>query len=300
MRKGLVFDIQRFSPHDGPGIRTTVFLKGCPLHCDWCHNPESILATPELILRPSRCTLCDECGDVCTHGGARPAAEGAAPDRACTLCGECVEACPSVAREMVGREISVPDLLHEILRDRIFFDESGGGVTFSGGEPLAQRRFLTECLEECRRHEIHTAVDTCGYAPREDILEVASLADLLLFDIKILGDEEHRRLTGVSNTLILDNLRAVADRHPRIWLRVPVIPGINDHEDNLNGTARLAASLPGVRRVCLLPFHRAGTAKTACAPTDSAVPELEPPTAERMRAMAGRFEAAGIPTSIGG
>jgi pyruvate formate lyase activating enzyme len=217
---------------------------------------------------------------------------------------------------MVGRMMTPDEVAGEILRDRIFFEESGGGATFSGGEPLAQPDFLRRCLEICRRHEIHTAVDTSGHGAMEDLLAVAGLTDLFLFDVKLVDDEGHRRLTGVSNRTLLANLRVLAERHSRIWLRVPVIPGLTDGEANVEATARLAASLPGVERVCLLPYHRAGTAKrqqtgpvgpsrgeadrSAGRDPASRIPALSPPTQERLRAMAGRFEAAGLATSIGG
>jgi pyruvate formate lyase activating enzyme len=217
---------------------------------------------------------------------------------------------------MVGRPMTPDEVLGEILRDRVFFEESGGGATFSGGEPLAQPDFLRSCLESCRRHEIHTAVDTSGHAALEDLLEVAGLTDLFLFDVKLMDDEGHRRLTGVSNRMLLANLRVLAERHSRVWLRVPVIPGFTDDDANLDATAALAASLPGVERVCLLPYHRAGTGKRhgtgngtrrKAAPgrpggPDSPdwMPALSAPSRDRLQAVAGRFQAAGLTISIGG
>ena len=218
MIRGRIFNVQRFSVHDGPGIRTTVFLKGCPLRCAWCHNPESIRGEVELSVAESRCIHCGQCVPACPTGRLRWLGEGSpahasaralrkAPE--CTLCGSCVEVCPVEARQLVGRLQSVDELLAEVLEDRLFFDDSGGGVTFSGGEPLGQPEFLAAALDACRRHGLRTAVDTSGFCRQEDLLAVARRTDLFLYDLKHMDDERHRALTGVSNRRILDNLRAL-------------------------------------------------------------------------------------------
>lgn len=259
---GNVFNIMRFAVNDGPGIRTTVFLKGCPLHCLWCHNPESILPGPELFIRPDRCIRCGACLEVCEHGAIR-GDEGAlmTARELCIRCGRCVDACCSGARELVGREMTPDEVLTVISRDTVFYDESGGGATFSGGEPLLQHEFLLALLEGCRDRGIHTAVDTSGYAAPAVLDAVAEAADLLLYDVKLFDEERHRRFTGVSNRVILENLRRLVARGARVIVRVPLIPGINDDEDNIRQTGRFVASLGGITQIDVLPYHDTGIAK---------------------------------------
>jgi len=287
--RGRIFNLQRFSLQDGPGLRTTVFMKGCPLACAWCHNPESQAPAPGLLLREERCIACGSCREGLGPGEQpedRPEATA--------------DACPTGARELVGRETGVAELVEEVLRDRPFFDQSGGGVTFSGGEPLLQPDFLVAALEAFRAAGVSTALDTCGFAPRERLLEAASRADLVLFDLKHMDSEVHRKWTGVGNGEILDNLEALGRAHGRIWIRVPVVPGVNDDEANLEATARFAASIPGVRRVDLLPYHGTGAAKFRRLGRDYLLEGVHPPTPERMEALAGSFRALGIPTTVGG
>jgi len=318
--RGRIFNVQRFSVHDGPGIRTTVFFKGCPLRCAWCHNPESIRGEVELAVAESRCIHCGECIEACPTGRLEALGEGSpahyapgamldAPE--CTLCGTCVVTCPVEARQLVGRLVTVDELLADLLKDRLFFDDSGGGVTFSGGEPLAQPEFLAAALDACRRQGVRTAVDTSGFCRQEDLLAVAGRTDLFLYDLKHMDDERHRQLTGVSNRRILDNLRALVraqvGAHEAIWIRVPVIPGVNDDAENLDATARFVTSLPGVRRLHLLPYHGHGMGKrerlSEPAPR-TAVPLPEAPAAvdgnAHLEALAERLSAAGLETHLGG
>lgn len=300
MNCGVVFNIQRFSVHDGPGIRTTVFLKGCPLNCVWCHNPEGIAAEPEIARSPNRCIECGECVEVCPQRLPIPGVVAAqeAVDL-CLVCGACAETCPCEARQVAGWEMTVDEVMVEILKDQIFFEESGGGVTFSGGEPLWQAGFLRQLLLACREQGVHTVVDTSGLAPWEELESVAGLTDLFLYDVKLIDDRAHRKFTGVSNAQILANLRRLGDGRQRIWVRVPVIPGINDSHENLEATADLAASMSGVERICLLPYHPLGEDKLRRLGQRAALAGLERPTETDMQGLLKLVEAAGVSGSLG-
>jgi pyruvate formate lyase activating enzyme len=291
---GRVFNVQRFSLHDGPGIRTTVFLKGCPARCTWCHNPESQSFEPEVLTVETRCADCGTCRSVCPHGAPPPGST------LCTACGECVEACPTGARQLVGREVTVAEVLDEVLRDRVFFETSGGGVTFSGGEPLSQPAFLEGLLGDARDHALHTAVDTCGFAPRGVLLDLAPRVDLFLFDVKLPDDERHREATGLPSAPILTNLRALVDVHPAVWIRVPVVPGHTDAPGDVDAIAALVADLPRPCPVSLLPFHATGAAKARRLGQPSPLESLAPPSPVHLEALAGPFRDRGLAVSIGG
>ena len=296
---GLIFDIKRFSIHDGPGIRTTVFLKGCPLTCWWCHNPESQAAHRELILRPDRCIACGACAEVCDQGAIVLEQDTLITRRArCTACGACVDVCYAEARELVGQHMTVPDVMAEIERDIDFYDESGGGVTFSGGEPLFQPAFLHELLQGCKAIEIHTTIDTCGFATWNTLDRVRQHVDLFLYDVKLLDDTRHREYTGVSNQQILRNLSRLSQEGHPIVLRVPVIPGINDDEANLREIGAFAAELPPLRRLDLLPYHRIGRDKYHRLGKHTPMPEVDPPTEERMAEIARTMRQFGLAVRI--
>jgi len=258
----MIFNLQRYSLHDGPGIRTTVFLKGCPLRCRWCHNPESQDPRRELLLYPERCIGCGACLAHCPHGAVREVEKRLLTDRSrCRACGSCVPSCAAGARALTGREVTPDTVLAEIEKDLVFYDTSGGGVTFSGGEPLAQPHFLEEMLTRCRERGIHTAVDTCGFASRETIGAVARYTDLFLYDLKLMDEGRHREHTGVSNRPVLENLAFLADHHLRVIVRFPLVAGVNDDEANVHATGRFVASLPEIRRVSILPYHHTARAK---------------------------------------
>ncbi len=299
-RRGVVFDIKRFAVHDGPGIRTTVFLKGCPLSCLWCHNPESQRRQPEWMVYANRCLRCGACLDVCPQGAITLDETGLRTDEAaCLLCGDCVEACYADARQLVGWEMSVGQVLAEIEKDVAFYDEAGGGVTFSGGEPLAQPDFLLALLQACRAREIHTVVDTCGYAPWAVLDRVRPFVNLFLYDLKVMDEDRHRRLTGVSNAPILANARALAERGHHLRLRLPVIPGLNDDEDNLRRLGRFAAALPHLEGVDLLPYHAIAADKYGRLhrPYDL---DIQPPDEDRLAEIQQVLTAFHLPVRIGG
>ncbi len=260
---GVVFEVKRGAVHDGPGWRTTVFLKGCPLQCPWCHNPEGMVAGRELWVRSGRCMGCGACVAVCPQGIPVLGEHGlrAFDPVRCRVCGSCVEACPTGARSVVGTSMGAGELVDVLCRDRVFYEVSGGGVTFSGGEPLLQMPFLVEALARCRTAGLHTAVDTCGAGPTEDLLHVARLADLVLFDVKHVHPDRHEAVVGAPLTPILANLRALDHAAFPYRVRIPLIPGFNDDAVSREGYVDLLSRLRGHPVVSLLPYHRAGAAK---------------------------------------
>ncbi|MDO9508951.1 MAG: glycyl-radical enzyme activating protein [Thermovirgaceae bacterium] len=301
MTRGVIFDIRRYSIHDGPGIRTTVFMKGCPLSCWWCHNPESQSAFTEIIYRPERCIGCGACAKTCPEGAVTLTQRGyiSDPDK-CTGCGDCAGVCPSEAREMLGRDITIGELAREIQKDVLFFEESGGGVTFSGGEPLAQPEFLAAALEAARELEIHTAVDTCGFAPRHVLETIAPLTRLFLFDLKIMDPVLHRKYTGVSNEIILENLKWLTGNKYETVVRIPVIPGINDTEENIEAVGRFLSGLSMRPDVDLLAYHASATEKYRRFEMSYLLQDVVPPHKDHMRDISDRLEMFGLNVSTGG
>lgn len=291
---GLVFNIVRFSLHDGPGIRTTVFLKGCPLTCWWCHNPESQAFEPSPMHLENRCRLCGDCVAVCPQGAISLEGGVVRTSAQCRRCGACVEACVAGARQLAGKRMTVSEVLREVERDIVFFDESGGGVTLSGGEPLGQPAFAEALLTACRERRIHSALDTSGFAQRDVVLRAGELADLVLYDLKLADAAAHEEATGVSNALILSNLKALVEAGRNVIVRVPLIPGVSDVPAMAGVVRRL-----GLRRIDLLPYHKIGIDKynrLGMKRRDG----VEPPPPEEVKRIAGELEALGFEVRIGG
>lgn len=281
--KGVVFNIMRYSVHDGSGLRTTVFLKGCPLRCLWCHNPESQAAESEIVFRENRCIRCGDCVRACPEGiitvsqnGFPRVADG------CTVCGDCVEVCCSGAWGRFGREMTVAEVMEEIGKDIAFYEESGGGVSFGGGEPLMQLEFLEALLVCCKREEIHTAVDTCGAVPYESFEQINRLVDLYLYDLKLIDESRHIKATGISNSMIIGNLRSLAEDRREVLIRMPIIPGINDDRENILATGEFIVSLPDVKDVQLLPYHKIGEGKYLLLNRQNEILEIEPPSRQKL------------------
>ena len=286
--KGLIFDIKKFAIHDGPGIRTTVFLKGCPLGCWWCHNPEAMRGKPELVLFEEKCIGCGECFQRCPHQAHESQPDGGRlyhRDR-CELCGACVETCYAEALVMEGREVSVEEVMVELRKDIPFYENSEGGITLSGGEPLHQHEFARAVFEQCKQEDLHTALDTSGQAPWRILEQVLPHVDLVLFDLKHIDEDSHKSLTGSTNRLILQNLEKTGEYGVPIEIRMPIIPGVNDTREAIERAAQFLVTVEGVGRVELLPYHRLGESKYARLEMEYKLPDLQPPEKEHMNEIA--------------
>ena len=300
MRSGLIFDVQKYSIHDGPGIRTTVFFKGCPLDCWWCQNPESRGREPFVHYDPDRCLGCGSCVRACPRGALTLRASGVEVDaRRCRLYGACAAECPSEARRLIGRSVTVAELVDELEKDRLYYEESGGGVTFSGGEPLLQWRFLLDLLEACGERDLHRAVDTTGFASPAVLLRVAERTDLFLYDLKVMDPALHRRVTGVPLGPIVRNLGLLLRAGARVRIRIPLVPGVTSDE-SIERTASLLGSLPAVDGVNLLPFHRSARDKHRKFGMEWRVEREDEIPLERVSAWADRFEGRGLTVAVGG
>lgn len=294
----VVFDVQRFSIHDGPGIRSVVFFKGCALACEWCQNPEAIRAAPELHYDDERCLEgCTRCVSACTEGALRDARPDRAAFSRCTACGACESECPSGALRIVGRARTVSELLEELLRDRPFYASSGGGITLSGGEPVLQAPFLARLLPLAKREGLHVALETCGAYPFSLLEPLLEWIDLVLFDVKAASAERHRALTGRPNGQILENLALLVPRAALLEVRMPVVPGRNDDDENVARTAALLAGI-GVERLTLLPYNHLWEAKLSRIGTDRRPLGIRPPPGERYDELVRAFEGHGIAASI--
>lgn len=301
MWKGNIFDVKKYALHDGPGIRATVFLKGCPLCCQWCHNPEGIGANPQIFYRKKRCIGCGECLHACPENALSLTPEGVITDAVmCKSDGACVEVCNAEARELVGKTVSAEEIVDMVKRDLPFYNQSGGGVTFSGGEPLMQPDFLFDCLKRCGGEGIHRAVDTSGYAELEIIKKIAMETDLFLYDLKFMDPEKHRHYTGVSNPLILANLKYLACSGARVTIRFPLIPGINDDDENIDLIGMFLRILPEIKTVHILPYHRYQERKYVYLDTVYTAKHIPLPTPEDLSRVKKRLEGFGLKVDTGG
>ncbi|MBZ5618851.1 MAG: glycyl-radical enzyme activating protein [Acidobacteriia bacterium] len=309
--RAMVFNIMRFATHDGPGIRTTVFFKGCPLSCWWCHNPESQGFQPDLLYFDERCRHCGECVAACPQHAIRQTGEpvkssqkddnkrSSVPLDVCRGCGRCAEVCQAEARQLAGKRMGLHEIVAEIEKDLIFFEESGGGVTLSGGEPLAQPEIAAAILRACCDRGIHTVLETCGYARPNTFRSVALLADLVLFDVKLMTAALHREYTGLSNIGILQNLEELFARGRPVTVRIPLVPGINDTAEEVDGFARYLGRFRGCR-VELLPYHRIGAAKYARMGRTYRLKDTPEPAAADLARIGDRLTRAGLNVTLGG
>ena len=296
---GVVFDTQRFSVHDGPGIRTTVFLKGCPLRCLWCHNPESQRIRPELSFERELCILCGNCVEVCPEG-AQAAGEGKRliNRELCISCGACVESCYTNALVLKGTTMTAQDVLEEVMRDELLYKKSGGGLTLSGGEPVMQPAFAEDILKGAKSHGIHTAIETCGTVRREILEEILEATDLVIYDLKHMDTKAHERLTGMGNERVLANLERLAALDKETLIRIPLIPGCNDDDDNLRATADSIKRL-GIAEVEIIPYHDFASAKYELIDLEYDLKNIKPYTSEQLAPRKRVIEECGVTVRVG-
>ncbi|MBN1367640.1 MAG: glycyl-radical enzyme activating protein [Dehalococcoidales bacterium] len=297
--KGIVFNIQRYSLDDGPGIRTTVFLKGCPLKCRWCSNPESQNIYTEISFRNSVCNKCGECSLVCKEGAIKIDDEGVNINRKlCSKCFNCVDVCAPQALKVIGKETSVDEVMAEIRKDLHFYQESGGGVTVSGGEPLAQASFTGEILKTCQEEGIHTCVETCGYGTKESLNKILPFTSLIYFDVKHIDPTIHKKFTGRSNKLIIDNLKYVASKGIPLVIRVPVITSFNDSDEVINNIACLVAGINKPLEIHLLPYHNYGIGKYKMLGRKYSLEELSRPIDSKLKILQEIVSSFGLNCEI--
>ncbi|MHA1910085.1 MAG: glycyl-radical enzyme activating protein [Candidatus Kariarchaeaceae archaeon] len=294
MQHGTIFDIKQFAVHDGPGIRTTVFFKGCSLSCQWCHNPEGISSSLDLFFSSYLCIKCNTCLEICPQEAIINDGQITILRELCDNCMLCANECPTEALQKSGRTISSADLMEEILKSTIYYDFSEGGVTFSGGEPLLQSSFLKEVLIKCKKEGIHTTLDTSGYASLESFKSVINDIDLFLYDLKIINNELHKKFTGVPNSQIIDNLRFLTQtRSNDVIIRIPIIPGITSTDQNIEDILTLLSSLNTVKEVNLLPFHNVSEKYDRLGKKYN-LEHVKAPSDEEMQQIKERFEEKGF------
>ncbi len=335
--KSIIFNIQRYSIHDGPGIRTTIFIKGCPLHCGWCSNPESQSSKPEIIVRDIKCISCGKCAEICPQGAiklvesefteSRPVVKAPAnifqpftnpvaalksqtsnkPEKKriidwskCDQCLKCAEVCPSKSIDISGRQVDVAECLEEVLKDKGFYDEDGG-MTISGGEPLTQIDFIKELFMASKMEGLNTAIDTTGYSSWDNMEKIIPYVDLFLYDIKQMDPKIHEQETGVTNQLILSNLKKLAKTDTRIWIRCPLIPGFNDSKKNISQLAGFVKDLGGaVEKVSLLPYHSYGETKYDSTGRIYPYAGKQEQSRENLESLKDILEARDLKVSVGG
>lgn len=299
---GLISAIQKYSTKDGPGIRSTVFMKGCPLGCLWCSNPELIRPRPDLMYARDKCAQCGTCIQVCPRNALSFGADGfIIIDRvACDGCGDCVPACPHAALELIGSLMGVDQVVDELLKDRVFYQTSGGGVTFSGGEPLLQSGFVAHCAARLKEEGVHVALDTAGNVGWCRFEEVLDSIDLVLFDLKFSYPGQHRLYTGRDNELILANLRLLAERAVPLFVRLVMVPGINDSEQEIRARMDLVAGMPNVQQVDILAYHRYGVGKYARLGLDYPLSDLPEYSPQRLVEIESLVASFGLPVTLGG
>lgn len=304
--KGRIFNIKKYSIHDGPGIRTTVFLKGCPLSCLWCHNPEGIEYENSFFYDSDKCLDCIRCIESCASGCIQKTQSGILIDsKTCNHCNACVMACPTNALTDNGKFFTVEELLKTLKKDEIFYDESGGGVTFSGGEPLFQIDFLEHILKRCNSEGLHTVVDTSGFCSTENFERIKDFVDLFLYDIKFIDPFKHKQYTGVSNEVIKLNFRTLISNDNRVWVRIPLIPGINDSQENIMATVAFLKDAGFSGRVHLLAYHGMSDAKVRKMINSDDKTKVWPSkfdqiNKERMNKIFEIFKSEGFDSRIGG
>lgn len=298
----LIFDVKRYAISDGPGIRIAIYFKGCPLRCKWCHNPESQLPKIQKLYTASKCIGAQDCIEICPENALTLTPEGIITDgEKCTLCALCADACPTKAIEMSGKVYEADELMQLIERERVHIDQSGGGVTFSGGEPLMHADFLLEMLKKCGENGLHRAVDTCGYSSEKILLEVAKHTDLFLFDLKLMNSDQHKKWTGKDNKLILSNLKALAKTGVEINIRIPLTKNVNTNENELLEMAGFIAGLQGKKPlVSLLPYHNIAAHKYEKLGSKYEEFDMAEPTNEDLNRAEQIFNQFGIATEIGG
>ncbi len=300
MANAVVFNVQKFCVHDGPGIRTTVFLKGCPLNCIWCHNPESQNYHKEIMFSKDKCTKCGTCEKTCRHDAIKvtPSDIHNYSDK-CTLCGDCIDFCVNNAREIAGVEYTVDGLMKIIEKDRTFYEQSGGGVTFSGGEAMVQIDFLEQVAKKCKERGISVAIDTCGYAPFSSFERILDYVDIFLYDIKLMDSKLHEKYTGKENKLIMENLVKLSDKGANINLRLPLIEGINTDDNSIQSIIEFAKTLK-ISAVNLLPYHDIARDKYSRLNKDYQQAMMSKPSQERLEEIKRLFESSNNKVKIGG